>query len=117
MRLVVLGATGGIGKYLLEYATARGHEVTAFARFKPQRHRRSKSALDARPSTRPTLWCGTGASHASLPVCIRGPVCRPSVRIHDKRQIVIWHCVPGMDSAACSSWLANLGSVAAVIET
>jgi len=32
MRLVVLGATGGIGKYLLEYATARGHEVTAFAR-------------------------------------------------------------------------------------
>lgn len=32
MRLLVLGATGGIGKYLLEYATARGHEVTAFAR-------------------------------------------------------------------------------------
>jgi putative NADH-flavin reductase len=32
MRLVVLGATGGIGKYLLEYATARGHEVTAFVR-------------------------------------------------------------------------------------
>lgn len=32
MRLVVLGATGGIGKYLLEYTTARGHEVTAFAR-------------------------------------------------------------------------------------
>ena len=32
MRLVVLGATGGIGKYLLEYATARGHAVTAFAR-------------------------------------------------------------------------------------
>jgi putative NADH-flavin reductase len=32
MRLVVLGATGGIGKYLLEFATARGHEVTAFAR-------------------------------------------------------------------------------------
>lgn len=32
MRLVVLGATGGIGKYLLDYATARGHEVTAFAR-------------------------------------------------------------------------------------
>jgi len=32
MRLIVLGATGGIGKYLLEYATARGHEVTAFAR-------------------------------------------------------------------------------------
>jgi putative NADH-flavin reductase len=32
MRLLVLGATGGIGKHLLEYATARGHEVTAFAR-------------------------------------------------------------------------------------
>ena len=32
MRLIVLGATGGIGKYLLEYATARGHEVTAFVR-------------------------------------------------------------------------------------
>jgi putative NADH-flavin reductase len=32
MRLLVLGATGGIGKYLLDYATARGHEVTAFAR-------------------------------------------------------------------------------------
>ena len=32
MRLLVLGATGGIGNYLLEYATARGHEVTAFAR-------------------------------------------------------------------------------------
>lgn len=32
MRLFVLGATGGIGRYLLEYATARGHEVTAFAR-------------------------------------------------------------------------------------
>jgi putative NADH-flavin reductase len=32
MRLIVLGATGGIGKYLLEYATAHGHEVTAFAR-------------------------------------------------------------------------------------
>jgi putative NADH-flavin reductase len=32
MRMLVLGATGGIGKYLLEYATARGHEVTAFAR-------------------------------------------------------------------------------------
>jgi putative NADH-flavin reductase len=32
MRLIVLGATGGIGKYLLEFATARGHEVTAFAR-------------------------------------------------------------------------------------
>lgn len=32
MRLVVLGATGGIGKFLLEYATARGHDVTAFAR-------------------------------------------------------------------------------------
>jgi putative NADH-flavin reductase len=32
MRLLVLGATGGIGKYLLEYATARGHEVTVVAR-------------------------------------------------------------------------------------
>jgi putative NADH-flavin reductase len=32
MRLLVLGATGGIGKYLLEYATAHGHEVTAFVR-------------------------------------------------------------------------------------
>lgn len=32
MRLIVLGATGGIGKYLLEFATARGHDVTAFAR-------------------------------------------------------------------------------------
>ncbi|HEY3988253.1 MAG TPA: SDR family oxidoreductase [Acidobacteriaceae bacterium] len=32
MRVLVLGATGGIGKYLLEYATARGHEVTAFVR-------------------------------------------------------------------------------------
>jgi putative NADH-flavin reductase len=32
MRLLILGATGGIGKYLLEYATAHGHEVTAFVR-------------------------------------------------------------------------------------
>jgi putative NADH-flavin reductase len=32
MRVLVLGATGGIGKFLLEYATARGHEVTAFVR-------------------------------------------------------------------------------------
>jgi len=32
MRVLVLGATGGIGKYLLEFATARGHEVTAFVR-------------------------------------------------------------------------------------
>ena len=32
MRLIVLGATGGIGKFLLEFATARGHEVTAFVR-------------------------------------------------------------------------------------
>jgi putative NADH-flavin reductase len=32
MRVLVLGATGGIGKFLLEFATARGHEVTAFVR-------------------------------------------------------------------------------------
>jgi putative NADH-flavin reductase len=32
MRVLVLGATGGIGKFLLEFATAHGHEVTAFVR-------------------------------------------------------------------------------------
>jgi putative NADH-flavin reductase len=32
MRVLVLGATGGIGKFVLEFATARGHEVTAFVR-------------------------------------------------------------------------------------
>jgi putative NADH-flavin reductase len=32
MRVLVLGATGGIGKFLMEFATARGHEVTAFVR-------------------------------------------------------------------------------------
>ena len=32
MRVLVLGATGGIGKFLLEFATVRGHEVTAFVR-------------------------------------------------------------------------------------
>jgi putative NADH-flavin reductase len=32
MRVLVLGATGGIGNLLLEFATARGHEVTAFVR-------------------------------------------------------------------------------------
>jgi putative NADH-flavin reductase len=32
MRVLVLGATGGIGTFLLEFATARGHEVTAFVR-------------------------------------------------------------------------------------
>jgi putative NADH-flavin reductase len=32
MRVLVLGATGGIGRFLLEFATARGHEVTAFVR-------------------------------------------------------------------------------------
>jgi putative NADH-flavin reductase len=32
MRLVILGATGGIGRLLLRYALERGHEVTAFVR-------------------------------------------------------------------------------------
>lgn len=32
MRLLVLGATGGIGQHLLDLSLAAGHEVTAFAR-------------------------------------------------------------------------------------
>lgn len=48
MRLLVLGATGGIGKYLLEYATARGHEVTAFAR-SPQKITLKSEKLRAIP--------------------------------------------------------------------
>jgi NAD(P)-dependent dehydrogenase (short-subunit alcohol dehydrogenase family) len=32
MRLFILGATGGIGRQLVEQALARGHCVTAFAR-------------------------------------------------------------------------------------
>jgi putative NADH-flavin reductase len=32
MRLLVLGATGGIGQHLLDLTLARGHEVTAFVR-------------------------------------------------------------------------------------
>ena len=32
MRLLILGATGGIGKFLVDFALERGHEVTAFAR-------------------------------------------------------------------------------------
>lgn len=32
MKIVVFGATGGVGKHLLELALAQGHEVTAFAR-------------------------------------------------------------------------------------
>jgi putative NADH-flavin reductase len=32
MRLFILGATGGIGRQLVEQALARGHRVTAFAR-------------------------------------------------------------------------------------
>jgi putative NADH-flavin reductase len=48
MRLLVLGATGGIGKYLLEYATARGHEVTALAR-SPQKIALKSEKLRAIP--------------------------------------------------------------------
>ena len=48
MRLIVLGATGGIGKYLLEYATARGHEVTAFVR-SPQKIALKSEKLRAVP--------------------------------------------------------------------
>jgi putative NADH-flavin reductase len=32
MRILILGATGGIGKHLVRYALERGHEVTAFVR-------------------------------------------------------------------------------------
>lgn len=32
MKLLILGATGGIGRHLLDLSLARGHEVTAFAR-------------------------------------------------------------------------------------
>jgi len=32
MRLTVLGATGGIGRLLLQQALDEGHQVTAFAR-------------------------------------------------------------------------------------
>jgi len=32
MRLLILGATGGIGRLLVRYALERGHEVTAFVR-------------------------------------------------------------------------------------
>jgi hypothetical protein len=32
MRLVVFGATGGTGPFVLREAVARGHNVTAFAR-------------------------------------------------------------------------------------
>lgn len=48
MRMLVLGATGGIGTYLLEYATARGHEVTAFAR-SPQKIALNSEKLRAIP--------------------------------------------------------------------
>jgi putative NADH-flavin reductase len=32
MRLLILGATGGIGQFLVRYALKRGHDVTAFVR-------------------------------------------------------------------------------------
>ncbi|HEY8134182.1 MAG TPA: NAD(P)H-binding protein, partial [Thermoanaerobaculia bacterium] len=32
MRLIILGATGGTGRALLEQARSRGHQVTAFVR-------------------------------------------------------------------------------------
>jgi putative NADH-flavin reductase len=48
MRVLVLGATGGIGKYLLEFATARGHEVTAFVR-SPQKIALKREGLRAVP--------------------------------------------------------------------
>jgi putative NADH-flavin reductase len=32
MKLFILGATGGIGRYLLQLALARGHDVTAYVR-------------------------------------------------------------------------------------
>jgi putative NADH-flavin reductase len=48
MRVLVLGATGGIGKFLLEFATARGHEVTAFVR-SPQKIALKSERLRAVP--------------------------------------------------------------------
>src|ERR1700751_456603 len=32
MRLLILGATGGIGRFLVRFALERGHEATAFVR-------------------------------------------------------------------------------------
>jgi putative NADH-flavin reductase len=48
MRVLVLGATGGIGRFLLEFATARGHEVTAFVR-SPQKIALKSERLRAVP--------------------------------------------------------------------
>lgn len=45
MKIVVLGATGGVGRAVVEQALARGHHVTAFA---PQACTRSDRAI--RPS-------------------------------------------------------------------
>lgn len=35
MRVVVFGATGGVGRHVVTYATERGHDVTAVARQSP----------------------------------------------------------------------------------
>jgi uncharacterized protein YbjT (DUF2867 family) len=43
MRFLVLGATGGIGRLVLEQALARGHSVTAFVR-SPQKIQLQMSA-------------------------------------------------------------------------
>ncbi len=32
MNLIIFGATGGVGRHLVEFALAQGHAVTAFAR-------------------------------------------------------------------------------------
>lgn len=45
MRVVVIGATGGTGRLLVEKALGRGHHVTAFVRDPRRLHRQGNDAL------------------------------------------------------------------------
>src|SRR6266699_3686077 len=47
MRLLILGATGGTGRALVDQAVARGHEVTAFVR-SPQKLNKPRKGLIVR---------------------------------------------------------------------
>ncbi len=47
MRLLILGATGGTGRALIDQAVARGHEVTAFVR-SPQKLNKPRKGLIVR---------------------------------------------------------------------
>jgi putative NADH-flavin reductase len=63
LKLLVVGATGGTGRALVEEAVARGHDVTAFAR---------NPARLARPHDRVAVARGDVRDLASVEAAVRG---------------------------------------------